>query len=173
MGNKTRKTSRSKKPILQHHHLLLRMELKTCPLKDDKEDASRMITNIIHDIHMKFLDKPRVYYVSVPRYNEGLTAIAPIETSHIAFHFWKSPDRNILHNKQSKCLLQFDIYTCSSLTIKQINHVLHHLTSYHPTHVDITLLNRNLSLTIDRHMKWDIENSDQTWVQWLGSDRFN
>lgn len=167
-----RKTRKQKKhPLLQHHHLLLRMEMKTCPSKEQKDDAERMIERIVHDIHMKLLDKPHVYYVSVPRYNEGLTAIAPIETSHIAFHFWKTPDRAILHNSQSKCLLEFDIYTCSSLTIHQIQRVLHHLSCYKPTHVDITLLNRNWSLTVERHMRWDIEQGEP-WTKWLSSDRF-
>lgn len=171
MANKTRKAKPGSKPLIQHHHLLLRMEMKTCPSKEDKEQAEQLIHNIIRDIHMKLLDKPHVYYVTRPAYNEGLTAIAPIETSHIAFHFWKTPDSKILHNSQSKCLLEFDIYTCGSLSIKQIKRVLHHLSHYVPTHVDITLLNRNWGLSVERHMRWDIETQG-SWAKWLDSKEF-
>ena len=155
---------------LEHHHLLLRLETKTCPGPEDKQLAEDMITHIIRDIKMKLLGKPHVYYVSNPKYNEGLTAIAPIQTSHIAFHFWKSPDPKILRNPNSNCLLEFDIYTCSRLSIKDIKHVLHHLTCFKPTHADITLLNRKWSLTVDRHMRWD---SEMPWAKWLESERFN
>jgi S-adenosylmethionine/arginine decarboxylase-like enzyme len=97
------------------------MEMETCPEYNDKHEAAKLIKNIIRDLHMRLLDKPHVYYVKVPTYNEGLTAISPIQTSHIAFHFWKNPERKILHQAESKCLLEFDIYTCGNLTIKQIH----------------------------------------------------
>ena len=171
MPNKTRKAKQRSKPLIQHHHLLLRMEMKSCVSKDDKAHVEHLIHTIVRDIHMKLLDKPHVYYVSRPSYNEGLTAIAPIETSHIAFHFWRRPDRKILHNSQSNCLLEFDIYTCGSLTSAQIHKVLHHLTHYKPTHVDITLLNRNWGLSVERHMRWDIETQGP-WAKWLDSKEF-
>lgn len=161
----TRKIKRTMKPKIQHHHFLLRMETKTCPLETDKDDARNLISYIIRDIGMKMLAAPHVYYVKYPRYNEGLTGIAPIETSHIAFHFWKSPDKKILHNLDSKCLLQFDIYTCGSLNLKQIQKVLHHLTRFNPTHVNATLLNRNYSLTIERQLLWDAAEKD--WEDWI------
>lgn len=121
---------------------------------------------------MNLLAAPHVYYLEYPRFNEGLTAIAPIETSHIAFHFWTRPDRKILHNSRANCLLQFDVYTCGSLEIPQVKHVLRHLTGYGPQHADITLLNRNWGLTMDRHMKWDSADG-ASWGEWLESDRFN
>ena len=130
-----------------------------------------LIRKIIRDLNMKLLAKPHVYYVDVPKYNEGLTAIAPIQTSHIAFHFWKNPDANILHQPASKCLLEFDIYTCGNLTIRQIHSVLHHLTIYRPTHVDMHLLNRMVSLKTDRMLHWNREHS-LSWAQWLDSSAF-
>ncbi len=168
--NYTRKNRNTES--IQHHHLLLRMEMETCPESNDKPEAAKLIKNIIHDLHMRLLDKPHVYYVKVPQYNEGLTAISPIQTSHIAFHFWKNPERKILHQPESKCLLEFDIYTCGNLTIKQIHRVLHHLTKYRPTHADITLLNRKYGLTIDRQMHWDCRHS-YAWTEWLESGAFN
>ena len=153
--------------------MLLRMELERCPGPTDKEEARGLVERIIRDIQMKALAAPHVYYVKVPHYNEGLTAIVPIETSHIAFHFWNSPNTRILHNSKSRCLLQFDVYTCGTLSVGQIKHVLHHLTQYGPCHVDITLLNRNWGLTIERHMKWDSAEATSSWEEWLNSQRFN
>lgn len=150
---------------IQHHHFLLRMETKTCPLADDKAEVKTMISRIIRDIKMKLLGEPRVYYVTIPHYNEGLTALAPIQTSHIAFHFWKNPEPQILKNADSKCLLQFDIYTCGSMSLHNIQQIFHHLTHYQPTHVNATILNRNYSLTLERQLLWD--NSSSAWTDWI------
>jgi S-adenosylmethionine/arginine decarboxylase-like enzyme len=96
---------------IQHHHFLLRMEMKTCPASTDKAKAKSLIQRIVKDIHMHLLDIPRVYYVSRPIYNEGLTAIAPIQTSHIAFHFWKNPEPAILKSRVDPFLLQiFNVF---------------------------------------------------------------
>ncbi len=172
---KRRKTRKQNRPgfKVQHHHLLLRMELETCPKETDKEKVGHMIDAIIKDIGMKSLAAPHVYYMKYPRFNEGLTGIAPIETSHIAFHFWTRPDPHILHTKKSTCLLEFDIYTCGSLSQRNIGRVLHHLTQYTPVYADITLLNRNRGLTIERHMHWNSEESTQRWVDWLNSPAFD
>lgn len=159
-------------PKIQHHHLLLRVELVSCPGEKNKADAQSMIHKIVRDINMKLLAIPHVYYVNTPKYNEGLTAIAPIETSHIAFHFWSRPDRSILHNPDANCLLQFDVYTCGTLSLSQTKKILHHLTSYGPKHIDVSILNRNWGMSLNRHLSWD-EQEGSTWVQWLESKRFN
>jgi S-adenosylmethionine/arginine decarboxylase-like enzyme len=143
------------------------METKSCPSKNDKKLIDNIIVNIVKDTGMKLLDKPHIYYVDKPKYGEGLTAIAPIQTSHISFHFWKYPEIDILHNPESKCLLEFDIYTCGSLTMKHIERVLHHLSRFEPTHVNGTLLNRKYSLTLDKKMRWNI--NQKPWNEWLKS----
>jgi S-adenosylmethionine/arginine decarboxylase-like enzyme len=153
--------------------MLLRLELQHCPKKTDKDHISKMIQQIIHDIHMKSLATPHVYYVEYPKYNEGLSGIAPIETSHIAFHFWTQPDPKILHCAKSKCLLEFDIYTCGSLSQRNVGKVLHHLTQFSPTYADITILNRNTGLAIERHMHWNSEQSQLSWPSWLETPAFH
>ncbi len=167
------KTHRRSPPFkVQHHHALLRIECNSCP---DESDASRMktlIETIVKDIHMKLLGPPQIYTVLNPDWNEGLTGIAAIETSHIAFHFWKRPERKILHTKASHCLLELDIYTCGSLTPKQVAKVLHHLTRFSPQYADCTILNRKWGLSIERHMHWNSEESKQTWVDWLQTPQF-
>jgi S-adenosylmethionine/arginine decarboxylase-like enzyme len=162
-----RKKTKKQKKHVQHHHLLLRLETKKCPLENAKEETRDLIIRLVEDIHMKLLGEPRVYYVKYPRYNEGLTALAPIQTSHIAFHFWKNPERKILHSKASHCLLEFDLYTCGSLTLTNIQKILHHFTKFGPTHANITLLNRNYSLTIERQLLWDAQTME--WVKWVDS----
>jgi S-adenosylmethionine/arginine decarboxylase-like enzyme len=56
---------------------------------------------------MKILQGPFSSYVDVVG-NRGITAVAMIETSHIAFHVW---------DEQEPALLQFDVYTCGSLDV--------------------------------------------------------
>jgi len=168
MPSKTRRRGRGRKEI-QHHHFLLRMETRNCPAAadKDKEEARLLVERIVGDIDMKLLGEARVYYVESPHYNEGLTALAPIQTSHIAFHFWRNPERHILKNASSRCLLEFDLYTCGTLNLQQIQKILHHLTRFHPTHVDATLLNRKYSLTVERKMIWDEARSGSPWVKWI------
>lgn len=145
--------------------MLLRMETRTCPQESDKEEAKALIERILKDIGMNLLGEPRVFYVSEPHYNEGLTALAPIQTSHIAFHFWKNPDRDILQNKDSRCLLQFDLYTCGTLSLHQIQKIMHHLTHYQPTHANVTLLNRNHAMKVEQQLLWDSKRT--SWTSWI------
>jgi S-adenosylmethionine/arginine decarboxylase-like enzyme len=153
------KTRKNKQ--IQHHHFLMRLETKSCPLEADKEKTVVLINKLLNDIGMVKLDEPHVYYAKDPKCNEGLTAIVPITTSHVAFHFWRWPDKRILHNPASKCLLEFDIYTCGTLSKAQIKKVLKRLTEFGPTHLDATLVNRKMSMSIDSQMKWD--SSDSSW----------
>jgi len=158
-------SSRKETLKIQHHHFLLRMETKKCPDKNQKSEAKALVKHILKDINMKLLGDPRVFYVDIPHYNEGLTALAPIQTSHIAFHFWKNPDPSILQNKESQCLLQFDLYTCGTLSLKQLQRILHHLTVYQPTHVNASLLNRNYDMTLERQLLWDCDKGH--WAEWV------
>ena len=168
------KTRRQNRPgtKIEHHHLLLRLELQSCPTEADKGKIAHMIDQIIQDINMKSLAPAHVYYVKYPHYNEGLTGIVPIETSHIAFHFWTHPDPKLLHTANSNCLLEFDIYTCGSFSQRNVGKVLHHLTHFRPTYADITLLNRSKGLTIERHMHWSKTNSPTSWAEWLNTPAF-
>ena len=171
---KTRRVKRRDRFTVEHHHCLFRIETETCPSKEDAEHMKHVLEEIVTDIGMKRLGDVHVYYVSEPAYNEGLTAITTIETSHLAMHFWSRPKRQILHSKKSRCLLQADIYTCGTLTPPKIAASLHHFTQFNPTYAEITLLNRNYGLTVDRHTHWQIDNTaKETWAEWLNSPRFH
>ena len=165
--HKTRRRSRRSK--IQHHHFLLRVETQKCPTADSRDEIRDLITTIVREVNMKLLSPPQVFYVRDPVYNEGLTALAPISTSHLSFHFWLRPERAILKNHDSVCLLQFDLYTCGNLTLYQIQKILHHLTRFAPTHVNATLLNRKWSLTLERQLVWDAATHAKSFSQWADS----
>ena len=143
------------------------MESLQCPSASDKAKAAKLVDQLLHDIGMKPLGKTRVYYVKVPEYNEGLTAITPIQTSHIAFHFWNRPDKAIMNDPKNTCLLQFDLYTCGTLNMNQVKNILTHLTKYTPRHVDVTLLNRNRSLDVEHHFVYDATKNKCEWNTWV------
>ena len=88
------------KPI--HKHLLIRAEVKNPPKENDERRLVNWMRYLIEDIDMKLLFGPVTRYVDVEG-NEGLTAIAMIETSHIAMHIWE---------KEDPPLIQLDVYTC-------------------------------------------------------------
>ena len=117
---------------------------------------------------MKIIDVPHVYYLDVPANNKGITSASSIETSHISFHFWDTPEPDQLINKKSKSLLQFDIYTCGNLTKKQAKGVIKQLSIYMPTRVDIDVLNRKKKLKIDYSISWN-DNGKSSFDEWLNS----
>ena len=165
----TREVTRKAIKQIQHHHMLIRMETMLCPKKTDISKVKQLIKKILVDIDMKLIGTPHVYYVDVPKANKGITSVSSIQTSHISFHFWNTPDNGILQNPKSKCLLQFDIYTCGTLTKHQANIVLQHLSVYIPTHINIDILNRKTRLKIEHHMHWN-DNGKSTYENWLQSN---
>lgn len=78
-------------------------------------DSIDWLKQLVNKIGMKIVQGPYSSYVDVPG-NRGITAMVMIETSHIAFHIWDEED---------PALLQFDLYTCSTLdsdlVINEIN----------------------------------------------------
>lgn len=96
-----------------HNQLLLNARIKN-PIYDT-QDAIDWLASLVSKINMKIVQGPYSSYVDVPG-NRGATAAVIIETSHIAFHIWDEED---------PALLQFDLYTCSTLdtnlVIKELN----------------------------------------------------
>jgi S-adenosylmethionine/arginine decarboxylase-like enzyme len=92
---------------------------------------------LIQDIDMKLLFGPIARYVDVEG-NEGLTAIAMIETSHIAMHIWE---------KEDPPLLQLDVYTCGPF---KPGTVLKALQEFNPITIHWKYLDRETDLkTVD------------------------
>lgn len=88
-----------------HNQLLLNGHISR-PIKNP-DDAVEWLKGLVEKIGMKVVMGPYASYVDVPG-NRGLTGAVIIETSHIAFHIWDEED---------PALLQFDLYTCSTLDV--------------------------------------------------------
>jgi S-adenosylmethionine/arginine decarboxylase-like enzyme len=139
---------------IQHHHLLLRMEIQNVPVKQDIPKIKQLLKQIILDLNMNILGIPHIYYVDTPKSNKGITGTVSIQTSHMSFHIWESPQKTLL-NKSSKGLLQFDIYTCGGLNTHQLYIVLNHLSMFSPSRIDLDMFDRKQKLKLDYHYEWN------------------
>lgn len=90
------------KPIM-HKHILINAKVNN-PISSEQQ-AIDFLKNLVDKIGMNIVQGPFASYVNAPG-NRGITAAVMIETSHIAFHIWDEKD---------PAMLQFDLYTCSSL----------------------------------------------------------
>jgi len=114
-----------------HKHLIIRAEVKN-PLKDETQAMSWM-TDLIAKIGMKVMMGPFAKYLDVEG-NRGLTAVAIIETSHIALHIWDEDD---------PALVQLDVYTCGPLDPYS---VVEALRQFHPIKIEMKYLDREQGL---------------------------
>ena len=89
-----------KNSLLVHKHLIIRAEASRPPT--DEEQLQNWMREFIESIDMKVFMGPYVKYCRMPG-NRGITAVAIIETSHIAMHIWDEP---------KPALLQMDVYSC-------------------------------------------------------------
>ena len=123
------------KPV--HKHFILRAEVKHPPGEKAKQRIWNWMFFLIKDIGMKIMFGPEVRYVRTEG-NEGLTAVAIIETSHVALHVW---------DKQDPPLLQLDVYTCGPFKPEV---VLKAIKEFQPTKIQWKYLDRETDLkTVD------------------------
>ena len=123
------------KPV--HKHFILRAEVKHPPGEKAKQRIWNWMFFLIKDIGMKIMFGPEVRYVRKEG-NEGLTAVAIIETSHVALHVW---------DKQDPPLLQLDVYTCGPFKPEV---VLKAIKEFQPTKIQWKYLDRETDLkTVD------------------------
>lgn len=115
-----------------HKHLIIRAEVRN-PLKDEQA-AILWIRNLVQNIGMNIMMGPFAQYLDVEG-NRGLTAVAIIETSHIALHVWDECD---------PALVQLDVYTCGALDPQQ---VVDALRAFDPVRVEMKYLDREHDLT--------------------------
>jgi len=120
-----------------HKHFILRAEVKHPPGEKAKQRIWNWMFFLIKDIGMKIMFGPEVRYVRTEG-NEGLTAVAIIETSHVALHVW---------DKQDPPLLQLDVYTCGPFKPEV---VLKAIKEFIPTKIQWKYLDRESDLkTVD------------------------
>jgi S-adenosylmethionine/arginine decarboxylase-like enzyme len=99
--------------VALHNHLLLNGKVNRPPA--DTAAAITWLTELVDAIDMKIVQGPFASYVEAEG-NRGLTASVMIETSHIAFHVW---------DEVEPALLQFDLYTCSTLPFQIVLDKIH------------------------------------------------
>jgi len=97
-----------KNSLLVHKHLIVRAEAVTPPT--DEEQLTEWMKEFVESINMKIFMGPYVKYCHMEG-NRGITAVAIIETSHIAMHIW---------DEISPALMQFDVYSCGDLDVEAI-----------------------------------------------------
>jgi len=115
-----------------HKHLIIRAEVKK-PIKDEQQ-AIKWTNSLIEKIGMKVMMGPFAKYLNVEG-NRGLTAVAIIETSHIALHVWDEDD---------PALVQLDVYTCGPLDPYD---VVSALREFCPVKIEMKYLDREQGLT--------------------------
>ena len=91
-----------------HNHIMLNGYVNKPP--KNEAETIKWLEQLVRNINMKILRGPFASYV-ITEGNRGLTATVMIETSHIALHVW---------DEEEPALLQFDLYTCSTLPVKKV-----------------------------------------------------
>lgn len=114
-----------------HKHLIIRAEVAR-PVTVE-EIAIDWMNRLIDKIGMKVMMGPYAKYLNVEG-NRGLTAVAIIETSHIALHVW---------DEDKPALLQLDVYTCGPLDPYD---VVEALREFHPVKIEMKYLDRENKL---------------------------
>ena len=118
--------------MLVHKHLIIRAEVAKPP-QDAQMISEIWLPELIESIGMKTLMGPYSIYHDTPN-NRGLTAVAIIETSHIALHVWDEDD---------PAMLQLDVYTCGPLDPVLVSTALE---NFEPVKVEMKYLDREHNL---------------------------
>jgi S-adenosylmethionine/arginine decarboxylase-like enzyme len=119
--------------MIQHKHLIVRAEVAAAPAESERDWLAQWFRQLIAALDMKLLSGPHIAYVDKPG-NRGITAVAIIETSHIALHVW---------DEQSPALMQLDVYTCGALDVET---VLERLDCFQPVKIETKFLDRETGL---------------------------
>lgn len=94
--------------IPNHLHLLVKGYLKSPP-KNEKI-LNIFFTQLVNVVGMKVVAGPTSVYVDEPG-NEGITGTVTLATSHASIHVWDA---------EKPAMFQFDLYSCSTFTVKQV-----------------------------------------------------
>ena len=118
--------------LLVHKHLIIRAEAMQAPTEEEK--LKKWFEEFIRSIDMKIFMGPYVKYCNIPG-NRGITAVAIIETSHIAMHIW---------DEVNPALMQFDVYSCGELNVENICNKIKE--DFEITKIEYKFLNRETGL---------------------------
>lgn len=134
---------------INHKHVIIRAETKFAPEHNeyDKDFLNKSLSQLIEDIGMKVVLEPRAAWVGSEN-NEGWTGQAGLETSHVAYHIWNSPEPGLI-SEESNCLFQLDLYTCGCMSHEQIQKVVEWVDFWSIVEIDIITIDRATGLNID------------------------
>ena len=93
------------KDIRQHKHVIIRTYVKTPP--STKEQLSEWCKDVISCVGMNVISGPHVVYSDMVD-NEGFTAVAVLDFSHLSIHTW---------DKVNPALIEFDLFSCKDFDI--------------------------------------------------------
>ena len=94
--------------IPNHLHLLVKGYLKSPPRNE--KILNIFFTQLVNTVGMKVVAGPTSVYVDEPG-NEGITGTVTLATSHASIHVWDA---------ERPAMFQFDLYSCSTFTVKQV-----------------------------------------------------
>lgn len=126
-----------------HKHVIIRTETKYAPGKSQHNEnyLNDTIEGLISLIGMKTVLPARCVWVGQEG-NEGYTGQAGLETSHIAYHIWNNPTRDIMNNDNAHALIQLDLYTCGCLGNSEIIKVVEWLKEWVIVDLEVKILDR-------------------------------
>jgi S-adenosylmethionine/arginine decarboxylase-like enzyme len=91
-----------------HLHLLVKGNIKTPP--QTEKLLNIWFGQLVNNVGMKVVAGPTSVYVNEPG-NEGITGTVTLATSHASIHVW---------DMDNPPMFQFDLYSCSEFTAKQV-----------------------------------------------------
>ncbi len=94
--------------IPNHLHLLVKGYVKSPP--QTEKVLNIWFKQLVENVGMKVVAGPTSVYVNEPG-NEGITGTVTLATSHASIHVW---------DNENPPMFQFDIYSCSNFTPKQV-----------------------------------------------------
>ena len=95
----------TQKDIRQHKHIILRAYVKNPP--STQIQLSEWCKDVISRVGMNVISGPHVVYSDMLD-NEGFTAVAVLDFSHLSIHTW---------DKVNPALIEFDLFSCKDFDV--------------------------------------------------------
>ena len=98
----------TQKAIRQHKHIIIRAYVKNPPTTEIQ--LSEWCKDVISRVGMNVISGPHVVYSDMVD-NEGFTAVAVLDFSHLSIHTW---------DKVSPSLIEFDLFSCKDFDVNLV-----------------------------------------------------
>jgi len=98
----------TQKTIRQHKHIIIRAYVKNPPTTEIQ--LSEWCKDVISRVGMNVISGPHVVYSDMVD-NEGFTAVAVLDFSHLSIHTW---------DKVDPALIEFDLFSCKDFDVNLV-----------------------------------------------------